>query len=52
MADHEMPWGTGWRNHSACLGEDTELFFPLGTTGSALDQTQRAKMVCAGCDVR
>ncbi|MGH8898656.1 MAG: WhiB family transcriptional regulator [Egibacteraceae bacterium] len=39
----------GWRAKAACLGEDPELFFPIGTTGPALDQTQRAKAVCARC---
>lgn len=43
---------TGWRAKAACLGEDPELFFPVGTTGAALDQTTRAKSICAGCEVR
>jgi len=41
-----------WRNRAACLDEDPELFFPIGTTGTALDQIERAKEVCARCDVR
>lgn len=40
-----------WRSRSACLGEDPELFFPVGTTGPALEQTQRAKAVCRSCPV-
>jgi WhiB family transcriptional regulator, redox-sensing transcriptional regulator len=40
-----------WRNRSACIDEDPELFFPVGTTGPALEQTERAKAVCRGCDV-
>lgn len=40
-----------WRNRSACLDEDPELFFPVGTTGPALDQTERAKAVCRSCPV-
>ncbi len=40
-----------WRNRSACLDEDPELFFPVGTTGPALDQTHRAKAVCGSCSV-
>lgn len=40
-----------WRNRSACLDEDPELFFPVGTTGPALEQTERAKSVCHSCDV-
>ncbi len=40
-----------WRNRSACLDEDPELFFPVGTTGPALEQTERAKAVCHSCPV-
>lgn len=40
-----------WRNRSACLDEDPELFFPVGTTGPALEQTERAKAVCNACVV-
>ena len=40
-----------WRNRAACLDEDPELFFPIGTTGPALDQTERAKSVCKSCTV-
>jgi WhiB family transcriptional regulator, redox-sensing transcriptional regulator len=42
----------GWRGQAACLDEDPELFFPVGTTGPALDQITQAKAVCAGCSVR
>ena len=38
-----------WRNRAACLDEDTETFFPLGTTGAAAEQIERAKAVCAAC---
>lgn len=41
-----------WRDKAACLDEDPEYFFPIGTTGAALDQTERAKAVCASCEVR
>jgi WhiB family redox-sensing transcriptional regulator len=40
-----------WRNDSACLDEDPELFFPVGTTGPALDQIERAKAICLRCPV-
>jgi WhiB family transcriptional regulator, redox-sensing transcriptional regulator len=40
-----------WRQRAACLDEDPELFFPVGTTGPALDQVERAKQVCRRCDV-
>src|SRR6202050_3231570 len=47
------PSGTpDWRDHAACRDSDPELFFPLGTAGPALLQQERAKQVCAGCQVR
>ena len=41
-----------WRSRAACIDVDPELFFPIGTTGSAVDQTDEAKRVCARCPVR
>jgi WhiB family transcriptional regulator, redox-sensing transcriptional regulator len=41
-----------WRESAACRHVDTELFFPIGKAGAALAETQRAKLVCAGCPVR
>lgn len=40
-----------WRQKAACIDEDPELFFPVGTTGPALEQLERAKAVCHRCDV-
>ena len=40
-----------WRNFAACLDEDPELFFPIGTTGLALLQIEEAKAVCRRCQV-
>lgn len=40
-----------WRERAACLSEDPELFFPIGTTGLALLQVEEAKQVCAECAV-
>jgi WhiB family redox-sensing transcriptional regulator len=40
-----------WRHRAACRDEDPELFFPIGTTGPAFDQTETAKAVCRRCDV-
>ncbi|MGH8902406.1 MAG: WhiB family transcriptional regulator [Egibacteraceae bacterium] len=42
---------TGWREKAACRELDTALFFPIGTTGPALEQIARAKAVCASCPV-
>lgn len=35
-----------WRDKARCLGLDSELFFPIGTTGPAMEQAERAKAVC------
>jgi WhiB family transcriptional regulator, redox-sensing transcriptional regulator len=40
-----------WRQQAACLDEDPELFFPVGTTGPALEQVEQAKQVCRSCVV-
>ena len=44
--------GTNWRDDAACLDADPDLFFPIGTTGPALDQTDQAKRICQACPVR
>ncbi len=36
-----------WLRGAACVGEDPELFFPVGTTGPALRDIAAAKRVCA-----
>ncbi|EFE71205.1 MULTISPECIES: WhiB family transcriptional regulator [Streptomyces] len=41
-----------WRNRAACRTEDPDLFFPIGTSGPALLQTEQAKAVCRRCPVR
>lgn len=40
-----------WRNLALCRTEDPELFFPVGTSGPALLQTEQAKAVCRRCPV-
>lgn len=40
-----------WRRHAICSNTDPELFFPVGTTGHALVQIDRAKQVCGECSV-
>lgn len=40
-----------WRYLAACRGEDTEVFFPIGNTGPALEQIEEAKAVCGQCPV-
>jgi len=41
-----------WIERGACLGEDPDLFFPVGTTAPAVEQTRRAIAVCGRCPVR
>ena len=41
-----------WRQRAACRDTDPDLFFPIGTTGPALDQIEAAKAVCRGCDAQ
>ena len=44
--------GMSWRESAACRCCDPELFFPIGNSGPALVQAQRAKAICARCPVR
>jgi WhiB family redox-sensing transcriptional regulator len=41
-----------WRGDAACRDTDPDLFFPVGTTGPAIDQIAEAKAVCGECEVR
>jgi WhiB family redox-sensing transcriptional regulator len=41
-----------WRAAGACLTADPDLFFPISSAGPAEQQIARAKIVCAGCNVR
>ncbi len=41
-----------WRLESACRDTDPDLFFPVGTTGPALEQIEAAKAICRLCEVR
>lgn len=48
-----IQWTDGnWRDNSACRNTDPEFFFPIGTTGMALDQIAAAKAVCQACPVK
>lgn len=38
-----------WRLVAACSDTDPELFFPIGTTGMAVEQIESAKQVCTTC---
>ncbi len=41
-----------WRPEAACRDTNPDLFFPVGTTGPAIDQIAEAKAVCRECEVR
>lgn len=41
-----------WRHAASCRSTDPDLFFPVGTTGLAVDHIASAKAVCATCSVR
>ena len=38
-----------WRCRASCRDTDPDLFFPVGTTGLALEQIDAAKHVCQEC---
>ena len=38
-----------WRRTAACRDTDPDLFFPVGTTGPAIEQIESAKAVCRAC---
>jgi WhiB family redox-sensing transcriptional regulator len=38
-----------WRKTAICRDTDPDLFFPVGTTGYALVQIDKAKQVCGEC---
>jgi WhiB family redox-sensing transcriptional regulator len=40
-----------WLLRAACVGADPDLFFPVGSTGPALEEIAAAKRVCARCPV-
>jgi WhiB family transcriptional regulator, redox-sensing transcriptional regulator len=40
-----------WRQSAACA-DHPDLFFPIGTTGTALVQLEQARRVCQSCQVR
>ena len=41
-----------WRLRASCSDVDTNLFFPIGLTGDAIEQTNLAKSMCQTCPVQ
>jgi WhiB family transcriptional regulator, redox-sensing transcriptional regulator len=48
----EVPKPHRWRLAASCRSVDPDLFFPVGTTGLALDQIDAAKAVCNACPAK
>ena len=42
----------GWRDRAACRNSDPDLFFPVGSTGVAVEEIRAAKALCGTCEVR
>jgi WhiB family redox-sensing transcriptional regulator len=48
-----VDWDTeDWRKDAACRDTDPDLFFPIGTTGQAMEQIEAAKAVCRTCEAQ
>jgi WhiB family redox-sensing transcriptional regulator len=41
-----------WRNQANCLQYDPELWWPIGTSGPAVQQMETAISICLSCPVR
>ncbi|MGH9138874.1 MAG: WhiB family transcriptional regulator [Acidimicrobiales bacterium] len=41
-----------WRDLASCRDTSPDLFFPVGTTGPAIEQIAQAKAVCRECLVQ
>jgi len=43
---------TDWRDLAECRDSEPTLFFPVGTTGPAIDQIDAAIAICSTCPVQ
>jgi WhiB family redox-sensing transcriptional regulator len=43
---------TEWRDLAACRDSEPTLFFPIGTTGPAIEQISAAKVICQACSAK
>jgi len=41
-----------WRSVAACRSADPDLFFPVSSSGKALEQVAEAKAICVKCQVQ
>jgi len=39
-----------WRDKAACLDQDPDLFFPIGSSDQAYEQMTVAKRICLCCE--
>lgn len=46
------PSATDWRDLAACKTTPTDVFFPISDKGRAREDVDRARAVCARCQVR
>lgn len=47
-----IPTSTDWQDVAACRGSDSTIFFPIGTTGPAIDHIRQAVAICGTCEVQ
>jgi WhiB family redox-sensing transcriptional regulator len=51
MWNRSVDWDADdWRNLASCRHTEPDLFFPVGTTGPAIEQIEAAKRVCQDCE--
>jgi WhiB family redox-sensing transcriptional regulator len=51
--NRSIDWdGDFWRERVSCRDTDPDLFFPIGSTGQAVEQIEAAKAVCRSCDAQ
>jgi len=51
MWNRSVEWDADdWRKVAACRHTEPDLFFPVGTTGPAIEQIEAAKRVCRACE--
>jgi WhiB family redox-sensing transcriptional regulator len=41
-----------WRERAACRDVSPDIFFPIGSTGPAVEQIEEAKAICRPCEAR
>ena len=53
MWNRSVEWDADdWRQLAACKSTQPDLFFPVGTTGPAIEQIEAAKGVCRSCEAQ